>query len=156
MISARKGSLVKLFVNPRSEQLKSLLEVASEHTHLEGLVSRGLPAQLGKLCRFGSYQEGELVLIVSGSAQASMLRLAQHEILGALRSLDAHFQFAWKLKIKVNPHHREPAQPKLPMKISLDNARLLQEEARYTDDAELREVLLKLSRHTRSNDSTQQ
>lgn len=130
----------------RDSRLKELLTDAAAHAAEESSVQALLPAAVAGRCRFVSYQDGDLTLSVTSSVQAAQIRFHQNEILASLRQ-DERFRFAWRLKVKVIPDVRRRKPPKPRMKLSNENARLLEEEAGHTEDEGLKQVLRRLARH---------
>lgn len=129
--------------------LRDLMQRAERHRQAETDILAALPEPLAQGVRFLRYQEGELVLSVPTSTQASQLRFRQHELMTTLRQ-QAGFEFLWKLRIKVAPPRFVERKPPAPLSLSKENARLLKEEAGHTKDTALREVLEKLASHIRS------
>ena len=126
--------------------LKFLVETAEAHRQLERVVLDCLPDQLRKHCRFATFENGSLCLMVDSNVQATQLRFAQGEILSQLRTRDP-FRFAWRLKVKVSPRQRLKPRPRQRLQLSKENARLLKEEAGHTKDQGLRAILDRLARH---------
>lgn len=130
----------------RNSQLYGLLTRAAEHETLEEAVLARLPAALAGRCRFVSYHDGDLTLSVTSSVQATQVRFHQKSILTGLRE-DERFRFAWRLQVKVIPNARRQRPPRPKMKLSHENARLLEEEAGHTEDENLKQILQRLARH---------
>jgi hypothetical protein len=126
--------------------LRDLMARAALHLKAEQHILAAVPDRLVSGVRFVSYHDGELVLQCDNATQASQLRYQQREIMAKLREEEA-FEFAWKLKVKVQPRRYSLKKPTEPMTLSKENARLLQEEAGHTKDKALREVLEKLASH---------
>lgn len=126
--------------------LRDLLAKAQLHQRTEKRILEAIPETLANGARFVSYHDGELVLQCDNATQASQIRYQQRDIMAKLRE-DEAFAFVWKLKIKVQPRRYALKKPAEPMRLSKENARLLQEEAGHTKDKALREVLEKLASH---------
>ncbi len=126
--------------------LRDLLAKARLHERAEQRILKAIPETLANGVRFVNYHEGELVLQCDNATQASQIRYQQRDIMAKLRK-DETFAFVWKLNIKVQPRHYTLKKPAEPMRLSKENARLLQEEAGHTKDKALREVLEKLASH---------
>ena len=132
----------------RASALRELMAKANTHARAEQQVIAAIPRGLAQGSRFVSCKEGELIIATDTAAKATQIHFRQHDIMAAIRECEL-FRFVWKLKVKVQPiRHREQYGRRV-TPLSIDNARLLREEARHTKDHKLSEILEKLASHVR-------
>lgn len=148
---SRKNRPINPLRNTPGGPLESLLNRADQHQWLESIVMRSLPPALAGCCRFAGCRNGEMTILVPDSTRASQVRFQQRAMLRTLRE-DERFAQVWRIRIRVQPWF-SPVQrpPAPPPRLSAENARLLRDEASHTEDPELKDILLRLSSHTRGS-----
>ncbi|RMF19286.1 MAG: DUF721 domain-containing protein [Gammaproteobacteria bacterium] len=130
-------------------RLQKLLEEALNHDALNARFRQALPAHLSQLVTLISVQQGILTVVVPDGTVAARLRMEQSAIMSRLREGGEPFDYCYTFRIRIRPQARaKRARPK-PIPISKENAGLLLQEARQTDDEGLSKVLEALARQAR-------
>lgn len=138
-------------IQSHSVTLGVLFRQANAIAQLENILNQCLPENLKNRFKIAGYKEGSLILFTSSASMLTALRFHEDRILQEFRRIP-RFTSIKRLTIKIRPVS-ESARPKRKMQpISKENARLLRSEAGQTKDRDLREALLRLSRHTKKDE----
>ncbi len=131
-------------------RLGRLLEEAEARQTQAGRLSEALPSYLRSLVTFVRLEQDTLVVTVPDGTVAARLRMEQSQILERLRAAGGDFQWCYRFLIRIRPQARQRRTPKRkPKPISKENAGLLLQEARQTEDQGLSRVLENLARLAR-------
>jgi hypothetical protein len=119
----------------------------AEQERLLQLVRQLLPDPVGNHCLAAVMRDGQLTLLSDSSAWASRLRFASNNLLQQLRQRGMKCSRA-KVKIVIQGHQAGRRRPRPARQLSPENGKLLRTTAEHIEDRDLREALLRLSRHT--------
>ena len=118
---------------------------------LQRVVGPLIPAELRDHVTLAGVRDGCLLLITDSGVWASRLRQLQHSLLGQLASRLPELKVQ-SVGIKVRPRAGQRKNTRKALRISKENARLLEEEAGQTKDEGLKRVLQSLASRTRDAD----
>jgi len=144
-MASRPQSLKRLLSN--GHHFQQFATAISQQEQLLGIVRAALAAPLDRHCRWaGLKDDGELVVLVDGSAWLTRLRFSAPSLRARLNG-DAGLAVRRITGRVVGPEHR-PVNPRRPQaKLSKENANLVRQTAEHIQDSALRRALLRLSRH---------
>ncbi|RLJ22528.1 hypothetical protein DJ030_01170 [bacterium endosymbiont of Escarpia laminata] len=129
------------------ESIKTLNKKLAQHAALLARIRQLLPEPLGDHCIGAVPHETRLVLFVDSPAWASRFRYLGRDLQEKLKAEGVALE---SIRIKVFLPQSAPAQrphPAEPLTLSKESAAIIRSSAEYTESAELREALLRLSKH---------
>lgn len=132
-----------------SKQAKGLLQRAAHNKQLTLILQANLPSPLAGFCQTGELVNDRLTIITTSAVWVAKLRFLLPSL---LKQLQAHTSFAQvteiKIKISNNLIHKEgKSRPRRVVSMSPHSADVIQQTANSINDKDLRESLLRLSRH---------
>ena len=135
--------------------LGSLLTKAKELVNLNHLISSYLDPAIQAHCHVANYRAGLLVLEVTSSTFATLLRYQVPELRDKLRK-QAHLHELVSIKICVQDHHEDPKnhRPQQKACLSTTSRKHIKEMAGSVKDPELQEALLRLADGARGRSRT--
>jgi len=103
-----------------------------------------LPQDLAANCHVAGVRDGCLRLIADSAAWAARLRFQEPLLLKALTQRGDHE--VRRIQVRVSPREQTRTLPKRNLKLSAENAQLLEQTARALEDPRLAQALLRLAR----------
>jgi len=129
------------------ESIKTLNKKLAQHAALLARIRLLLPEPLGDHCIGAVPHETRLVLFVDSPAWASRFRYLGRDLREKLKAEGVALE---SIRIKVFLPQSAPAErhhPAEPLTLSKESAAMIRSTAECTESTELREALLRLSRH---------
>ncbi|MBL3589106.1 MAG: DUF721 domain-containing protein [gamma proteobacterium endosymbiont of Lamellibrachia anaximandri] len=129
------------------ESIKTLNKKLAQHAALLARIRQLLPKPLGDHCIGTVPHETRLVLFVDSPAWASRFRYLGRDLREKLKAEGVSLE---SIRIKVFLPQSAPTgqhHPAEPLTLSEESAEMIRSTAECTESAELREALLRLSRH---------
>jgi len=140
----------------RSHGLRILLQQASQHNSLTDLLNNSVPEMFKNQFQVNAIEQQTLILTCHSASLMTRFRFKQQDIITQFNQKirPKHID---NIKIKIRPKQRNtgPDTPHSRNKtqttqrtISKKNAQILNEEAEHTDDIKLKNILLRLAKHS--------
>jgi len=152
---APKLSLQRL--TTRSQGLRKLIQQAKEHSNVSDQFNSALPKMFQGQFQINSFEGHALILTCHSASLMTRFRLSQNDIIQQFNNI-IRPNYVTDIKIKIRPKNysqtasaskQNTELPEITQRnISKKNAQILNEEAEHTDDIKLREILLRLAKHS--------
>jgi hypothetical protein len=131
-------------ITKHSPDLRALFSKARQNLDIQTVFDNCLPALFVGVFQVNQIKQGVLIITGQSAAIATRLRFEQDAVIEALQAkLGA--QTIQRLEIRIRPKAKILKKVNVNNKLSKDSAQLLIEEAKQTQDVELRKAIEKLA-----------
>lgn len=144
-------SIAQILEQVGNSDLRTLSARSRQAAELETRVLACLPADLAEHCRVGGISEGCLRLLVPTPAWAARLRFEAPQLVKSLLQQGA--TTIRSVDVRIAPPATPRTAPERHLRLSADNARLLEQTARAVTDPQLALALARLARRGRKDRS---
>lgn len=145
-------SIAKILEQVGNSDLRSLTARGRQIADLEHQILACLPAELSGNCRVGGISDGCLRLFTATPAWASRLRFEAPQLLQILARLG--ITSVRSVQVRITPAASASSAPVHSVRLSQDNAKLLEQTARAIRDPRLAQALARLARRGRRAEPT--
>ena len=145
----------------RCQNLRILLQQASKHSSLTDLLNASVPELFKNQFQVNAIEQNTLILTCHSAALMTRFRFKQQDVINQFNQ-KIRPKHITNIKIKIRPKQRSPNPNKASQTtstqttstqttlrtLSKKNAQILHEEAEHTDDIKLKNILLRLAKHS--------
>ena len=139
------------FLNGKTKKLAPLISEAKRLTKINIILNQSLDHELAKHIQVSRLENNQLRLIVDSPAWATRLRYKQEEIINRFQNY-AITKIINSIHIKISPATKPKIKTKVlknPIALSNESAKQMLDEIEAIPDSELRDALLRITRHAK-------
>jgi len=139
------------FLSTKTQKLSPLISEAKRITQIKIILNQSLDNELAKHVQVSRVENKQLRLIVDSPAWATRLRYKQQEIINSFQNY-AISKTITSIHIKINPTKLDQIKIKTKknsIALSTDSAKQMKDEIEAISDTELKDALLRITRHAK-------